>query len=244
MKNIQSKKVRSVCLAASLAFAAMSGIPAMAATINVDFDPQGGANFTGTAVAPDAGTVWNSVNPGPLLTANFTTGPLVNSTNGTSTVSLTLNNSFSYGGGPVGQLAPNLLRDFVYSYNANPASFEISGLASGGLYDLYLYSQYGGEPLSSGYVVTFTIPGAGNQTATYSTTNSPSFGQNLNYVKFSSVAASVGGNITGTFINPVANQAGVFNGFQITAVPEPGTLSMLGLSAIAGLALLRRRRRS
>lgn len=113
-------KIRS-CLRAALVVALGILRAQAATTINIDFNTSDGSagTYSGTAAAPDTGTVWNGVVTGaesgsPLL-SSFTSGPLVNSTGGASSVTVTLGNFRSYDGNErPATLAPGLLTDFVY----------------------------------------------------------------------------------------------------------------------------------
>jgi hypothetical protein len=234
----------------SIVVSAALTVAASAATINVDFGSGGvSGTFSGTAKAPDAGTVWNGFNAGAggIGATTVFPGTLVTSTGAPSTVTLSLTNFFSFdaGSGSASGIAPALMTDFIYQPGGvgpggNPGTFSIGGLVPLATYDFYIYSQNAGFQNTA---TTFTIGGttkvatnAGQPPGTPLTTT---FIENTNYLRILGITASAGGIITGSFNDvAVANNA-AFNGFQIVQVPEP---SMLALTGLASALLLRRRR--
>ncbi|HWB06604.1 MAG TPA: PEP-CTERM sorting domain-containing protein [Verrucomicrobiales bacterium] len=243
-RGFLSKKLAAVAGIGWLGFVSMAG----AATINIDINSSDGGfgTYSGMAAAPAAGTIWNGFVAGPEggspLVGSVTSGPLVTSTGVASSVTVTLGNFRVYEANEnSASTAPALFTDFVYQQNLGPggpnSTFSINGLTPGITYDLYFYAQNGGY---SNTATGFTI-GATSLTATNPVGGGDPGGiiQNVNYVKFTGVAPSAGGVISGTFndIAPANNAA--FNGLQIVEVPEPGSAALLGLAA---LAAVRRRR--
>lgn len=230
-----------------IALMSMSGA-ASAATINIDINSSDGSfgTYSGMAAAPAAGTIWNGFAAGaeggsPLI-GSVTSGPLVTSTGVASSVTVTLGNFRVYEANEnSASTAPSLYTDFVYQQNLGPggpnSTFSINGLTPGLTYDLYFYAQNGGY---SNTATGFTI-GATSLTATNPVGGGDpgSFIQNVNYVKFTGVAPSAGGVISGTFNDIALANNAAFNGLQIVEVPEPGSAALLGLAA---LAAARRRR--
>lgn len=209
--------------------------------VNVDFNVTDGAagTYTGTAVAPDTGATWNGLAIGLQLTtvASYTSPTLVHSFGGSTSVQVSLTNFRPFdSGGVSSSFAPALLNDIAAGVSADtpstpsPMGFTISGLTSGGLYDLYLYSQNGGFNNAG---TAFTI---NSVTKTVANPAPASFSENLNYVKYLNLVAT-GGTISGTLQTTIDGNASAFNGFQIVEVPEP----TVGLLVVAGCALLWRR---
>ena len=123
----------------------------------------------------------------------------------------------------------------------NSASFTITGLDPGSVYDLWIATAHVGQ----------------DATGTWSTTNANSTGASLpfdntannsngstwvlgsTYELFQSVAPTAGGSITMTVQSGTGQRVG-FQGFQLaTVVPEPSSALLGGLGL---LGLLRRRR--
>jgi len=208
-------------------------MPAQAQTVNVNFNSDD-ATYSGTGAAPDAGTVWHSVQWSrsggyPSSSYGLTSGPLLNSTGGSSSVAVEM---YSPGGfNPYNSanhaaFADPLLSDEFYG---TPETIEITGLTAGGQYDLYLYSQNGGYNSNN---TTFTF--GTSKTAANTLLGDAAFTPGVNYVEFA-LTADVSGDITGSF----DGLAPGVNGLQIEAVPavvpEPASLATMSL---VGMALL------
>lgn len=224
---------------------------ASAAVVNVDVNGWGqiyGTQqlYTGQgALATNDAHIWNGVDGFGTYIGQPT--PLVDSAGNATALTFTSVEVSGTGEGGLlsGSARGNLLLD-DYAYCTNTAQpFTIGGLIPGGKYDLYLYGT-GGQ--TEGQGTTFTvISEAGNPSAsTTSGTMAGVTGSAIDastagayYVKFSDLTATAGGEITATYVTNGNTPYGVFNGLQIASVPEPATMSLIGLGA---LALLRRRR--
>ena len=104
-----------------------------------------------------------------------------------------------------------------------------------GTYDLYLY----GSNYDRDRGTAFTFGGASDFTANSNTANTFTLG--VNYVILHNVTP-VSGTISGTYTAALNHGAeGDFNAVQLVSVPEPASLSLLGLLA---LPFLHRRRQA
>jgi hypothetical protein len=140
-------------------------------------------------------------------------------------------------------LAPKLFRDYLFLYSADtnrdgPINVGLGGslgLAASSTYTLYLFGNVDG---SADQDSEFT-PSDGTH-VTYASTAASGGGI---VVEFTTGAGYVDGTDTVDFVwsnGTVDPTFGVFNGFAITAVPEPSSTALLGLG---GLALILRRRK-
>lgn len=197
------------------AIAALTGFiaPRAEAAINIDMQ---GAVYNGIGVAPDTGTTWNAA------VTNGTTGPLVDSTGGLTTVTFSNDLTDTFGNN-----RPNdLMNGYIFT-NFATRNFTISGLEFNAAYDLYFYSGVNNTGTA------FTI-GAQQLILTGTEASSASFvATDWGMLTATSSGAGV---ITGTVANS-GGQYSAFNGLQI--IPEPASSA---LAAIGALALLRRRR--
>ena len=203
--------------------------------VNIDFN--GGENgngptATGAAVVGALGDFWNGENgPGPTGS-----DPNLKDTTGANTgITLAWNDGFGAHpggwnqGGSSNTQNTALMQDYIFNADNQTNHITLSNLPSGH-FDIILYNQSpgGGRPTS------FTI-GADTKAASDTPGN---FLQNGNFVVFSGLFP-VGGVIDIGYFSPIGGEADV-NGLQIERfIPEPASL---GLLAVGGLALLRRRR--
>jgi len=214
---------------------------AQAAVVNVDIQNLS-LTASGRAAAPDAAgnTLWNAMGSSATnLTAS----------DGSAT---TIDVSLSGAQGFTNQPGPNnLVKDRIYehrTYDDDVFTFTISGLANSTSYDIYLYGAYDSRTSIVNFATDFTIGGvtktAQALTSEPTTLDGTGWIENDHYVKFS-VTSSSSGVITGTVSNHDDNDPnttgdyGILSGMQI--VPEPATMSLLGIGGL--LALVRRRRK-
>ncbi|MGB0990855.1 MAG: PEP-CTERM sorting domain-containing protein [Akkermansiaceae bacterium] len=231
---------------------ACTAVAATAATtvtgqlVNVDFDGTGGVGAD-----PSPRTFDGDLTNGPATadsiswvdstTGNDTWNGTIDATSGTATSLLdstgavtTVNVSWSgfnftydnYGNNRLGNTktnGPNGDGFFTSNNNTNVGSVTISGLVDGGLYNLSV--------IGAGDETDVTVGGSTQTMATWNSGTNPD-----QYVDFLNVVAT-GGSITYTVSGANSDATG---GFQINAVPEPSSLSLLGLSALS-LAFRRKR---
>ena len=216
---------------------------AQAVLIDMQFSSVGTGNpaQTGAAVVGTAGDIWNNSGNGAGTLA-------LNNVAGTSSgVSLT----WSGGAGGVFNVNPSnsgfngtqwapLMSNYLYSSSSATVSLALTGLNSSLTYDLYLYTQPAVD--GSGRKASFTATGltiTGPVTTLGANPSLNYFVLGTNYVKFSGLAPTVGGDLTITYTTP--NEAD-FNGFQIQSVPEPGTWALLALTGTVFMVMRPRRR--
>ena len=222
--------------------------------VNFDFEPASHVTYSGIGAAPDAGTYWNSfpsTASGFVSTVESYTGT-AKASDGSTVTSVKLwvvdnsSSDYPYTGAP-----SNLLRDYFNYYTGstpqtidNAPGFTIGGLATNGIYDLYLYSCTG-----SWHNATTEFSVGGVQKGVGNTTNQ-SFVENDNYVKFTGLTPDASGYLDGNkYWGPLGSDGtynAVFNGLQIVetgTVPEPGTIILLATGLLGLLAYAWRKRK-
>lgn len=225
-------KISIVAVLTLVAFTSSS----LALVVNVDCQYANGAydhyTYSGTAAAPDAGTIWNELGTG---TGMAITGAVAS--NGTlTTVNISAENTV----GAYSQLnaGNDLLNDYWFDNTAVAKNITISGLLPNTEHTLYMY----GNETNTGGVsegCTFTFGGV-TQTALGAAAvpippNPWVLGND--HVIFT-LTSDASGQIVGTYGGDSAYNR--WNGMQIVGVvPEPATMCLLGLGA---LGLLRKKR--
>lgn len=250
-----------------LALSLAVGISAQAQSVvsfNVDVygTISGGSQYAGVVSAANWNDTW-LMNGNASGNTGLAWNNLVDNTGAATGVSVTYNNYlnwwqyYSVQGSAPGQDANgtynrNLLNGFWNDgagNDAGGASISLSGITYGA-YDLYVYFNSDAANRNGSVSV-------GSTTYYFTTLGTGAFGGDNNAVLTQATATS--GSNTGTGANPAADYAvftglgggsqninvnigdwGGFAGFQIVAVPEPGTITLI---AVGGLALLGLRRR-
>lgn len=242
------------------------GVATNAYSVVINFDLAGGPagsgsvstvnDYAGQGAAGVGGTTWNTTvlagqpSPYSILSATYT--GVKDSTGNSSAVNLNFTYTGAFNSGTnTNATDPNtLLQQVAYARfgtgtdglftSTNLPSFTLTGLTSGGSYDLYFYLTNGNYH-NSQYGTTVTI-GSTSLTAS-SNSQDNSFASGNTYVEFTNVVASNSGTIAATYASvPYGNEAD-FNGLQVVNVstPEPATLGLFAVGAI-GLLLLKRRK--
>jgi hypothetical protein len=261
---VNARRICSWCVGTVVAIALfITPAIAVAATINVDFNgnPIASNNaaltYSGTAAAPDTGTIWNGLYIGTTsVIPTYTSGPstifntsatpttIVTSTGTPTSIQVTLTNFRGFDiGGP-----DNLLREFpagAASGTEHINGFTISGLTPNGLYDLYIYSQNGSAGNAQSEF-TITTPQQVLANETQQNVINAGGGSSLvlgrNYIAFTNLI-SYDGTLSGEVRSLLATNASAFNGFQLVEkgiIPEPASLGLVTL--VGGVLMLRRRK--
>jgi uncharacterized protein (TIGR03382 family) len=192
---------------------------ANAATILVDF---------GAVVTPGTTPTWNNFTVGDLGTAQA----LVDTTNVSSGVTLTLNGSFSLldeNAAPSGPYPTTVTEDSFFAPGSR--SMTLSGLNTSLTYNLtfYAYIARGDSRLTHITVNGNTVslePGNGTTTGDSET--------------LSNLVPNASGELVIQYAKDPAVGNLIINALEITSVPEPSSAMVLGAFALA--PLLRRRR--
>ena len=230
----------------------MAGVASVQAQlINVDFNQNNavalgwggggvdpGPTMTGTAVLGSlAADQWNGIN------VNNGAGiSLFDSTGAVTPVSMTFTsgggfalpepnwggNVTPYAGGPWN----NLMCDFLYT---GPTVVTLSGLAPSQAYQWVLYSAAN----NAGRITDFTVNG-NTLTSTYDNATT-TLVEGVSYVNYGSVMSDGSGVLSVTVTAGVGATEGNLNGFQIQAVPEPGTFALVSAGAALLLGYQRRK---
>jgi len=222
---------------------------AWATLINVDIDS--GANsgypghtYSGAAGTGSAGDVWNSY----LFSDN--TKDLVDASGNNSGATFVFTASGNYGddyrpaGANIGDnfhSGNNLLDDYAWAYGTTTTlSFTMSGLAANTKYNVYLYGEVGTGLGTEVNPVKFTVNGV-DKTLSNAGSFDGTFVEGREYVVLSTTS-DANGRLNGTVVCPVESNA-IFNGLQVSSIPEPSTIVLLGLGISGLLAYAWRKRK-
>lgn len=179
----------------------------IAVTVNVDFGTYP-IPHSGTAVAPDTGILWNQVATTP------TAGPLFDSFGRLTTFGVEIENYGLMAEWTAPQVAPNLMRDYLYAFNAggDPYPMRITGLDPLKQYDLYLYSKNGAEGAATGSTTRFIVNNS--EKVVTNTGNHASFILGDNYTVFNSLHPAADGSLFVQYLD-LKGVGASFNGFQL-----------------------------
>jgi hypothetical protein len=201
--------------------------------ININFKKNSlaGNNYTGIAQSPSSGTYWNN-----LYTFNDTSVALKNSLNVNTSATV----SYVFDSKPYGVTtlpATNLMNSYLDTGINKTGTMSFSGLTNG-YYNVYVYSQgvTGTTTSSLNVSVNGTVYSTSNTSSSLTT-----FQLNKNYLV---IPVSV---TKGTLVMDYygsATTSGYLNGLQldyVAALPEPGSLMLLGVGGMIILVFLRLR---
>jgi hypothetical protein len=243
----------------------------MGYTINIDFQPTINdpsvvtnnytVNYSGTAAAPDTGTVWNALlsnNPSP---ASFIGAPgyydevggavsnysnLLDSNGNGTPVGISFDAAGAFA---VESSAPNysniatnatgLMRDYLIAFRdgnlAGARTATLSGLPANQEVILYLYGE--GDNTSNDRSTSFNANSVTGSTTGDAGAAPLTLGND--YVVLNNVFADANGEIVIKY-STNGTPEGPFNGLQLTTVPEPASLALSGLAGICLLAFRRK----
>jgi len=136
----------------------------------------------------------------------------------------------------------NMMR--YYALTGSSATVDFTNLNRFATYDLYLYSQ---EAKNTKYpTTTFTVNGK-DYTIT-NTTNTAAFIYGSNYITITGIHTNASGSLSFAYGPGVNASIGALNGIQlietanITAVPEPSTIALIGVGSFFALVVKKSKR--
>lgn len=130
-----------------------------------------------------------------------------------------------------------LMREYLVAAADTTATVTIGGLTVGGQYDIALY----GRGIQGPRTTSFMVGGVEKSTSYIDLDVTPThvLTEGVDYVMYRSVVATDGTIAISFYDGPTnanGNGEGQFGGFQISTVPEPGTIILLAISLISLLA--------
>ena len=227
------KRVVAAVMLLSLIF----GVPTYghAAVLNVQFGPAG-IDYTGTAAAPDTGTIWNYVTA-PLAggSSQSLNASGFDYSDGSPASGITISSSvpvWSWNEGSYSGLTDNRVFNTIpspFTGQTYPFSLTISGLDNSLTYNLYCYAS------NPSYATTYTV-GSTSGSAYGQLGDSNPFQATTDYALLSDLTP-IAGAITIELSHFDLGTAAVIGGLQLETVPEPSTLIVWSLLGTIGLGL-------
>lgn len=208
-------------------------------TINVDLNRDGGSPlYAGVGVAPDAGTVWNSLipadGPGGVTIADVSDS-LGNTLASDITITAVGDDFNVWSNNSAGNPTPVALME-EYTYTGT-YTVSITDLAPGS-YRLFVMGQGDNDWQSGGFVISGANGGASVAPADLS--GDPDFRNLTRPDALGKTYHVLDGVVDGSGVFEFSTTTeGYLNGFQISQIPEPSIAVLGGLGL---LGLLRRRR--
>ena len=240
MFNIQRKCALSILLVAVVCMAATANAQSVNFCFYADA-PVPDPNVQGT-VGVLGGGYWNIGGPFSNRNLNLSWTDLSDTSGNATDVDFSLQTSeWAQNGGSGGGTGPNGALWSRYIYQGGTTNFTIGGLSPDAVYDMVLYSHWGGwGDAETGFNIN--NDGGGVKIADDDGTKDwdTGFIEDENYVRFASVTASANGEITGQMFEVEGSER--WNGFQISQIPEPGSLVLIA-TGLLGLALVAWRKR-
>ncbi len=214
--------------------AALAAQTSLAGVINVDLnkvDGLGSMEYSGTAAAPDGGTVWNQV-----ATEDGTASRLATSTGATTGVSMQVS---GFTGTHDGSANVNMDHEAValvgdYSFVSNKTgTVTLRGLVPNSTVDLYIYAG-GDQPDQNGVIDVGGVVKA----TTGPDASTTALTEIEDYLVFRGVATSATGTASFT-LAPDQSQYAAVNGVQIAGMPNlpQGTPAISEINSIADIDL-------
>lgn len=216
--------------------------------INVNYTIIGGGDYTGAAVIGEATDIWNTIglgrdtSGGGIIQTNNNLVDVKGDNTGVSVVTTGVASDTGGWSGSYGfDVTPyaGLMNGYLFTNGSNPTdsygTITFSGLSASTPYDVYLYSQ--GDSATGGRQLGVTVNGT-SYTTYSSVADASAFIEGQNYLLIHATTDASGDLAIG--YNQAALEANI-NGIQIAAVPEPGTIVLLGVGGLAVAALKKRK---
>jgi pectin methylesterase-like acyl-CoA thioesterase len=213
-----------------VAMLALPVIAPAAITLNLDVNKSVSTHYTGTAIAPDVGTYWNSfvVPAAPSMTL---TG-LRDSSNNASSTSITISrnsgSSFSVWDGSGANGNPNpfgLMRDYLFS---GPYTATVSNLPAG-TYHLFVYAHGDNTGQASSVAVA-----AGNGGASGDTTDTGEYRNIYQAGALGNSYLKLLGTVSGSGVFTFTST--YLNGFQLQILSPPTLAGLSNQTVVASTA--------
>jgi len=266
MSKVRNSMFRNSSLMAALCVVLSATVAEAALTYNVDFNRNSNPvsnTYSGTAIAPDTGTVWNGVT-GSGSNGNFVlnaANDLLDSQGNVGTADLTattIYNSFSNLGGTAGAPVPS---DLMYDYitlrggnnpgNAGGVTLTFSDLPVG-RYKVYVYSAGDSINTGVGQDGQFDVAVANQVAGGISSAMTTGLSRDINaagnpgvsWVAFDAQTTAGGSfsfqwNLVGDPLS--TGNFSALTGIQIQQIPEPSAAFLLIAAVTGSMAVLRRR---